>query len=245
MPRKLGLSHKKSHSKSVATTCSSDVPCEVATQTDDRTVLCEVATQTDDRTETIDASTQTDDIPNLLRQTVSYNNVATPTNVTNALHLMSPMPGSCVVQYPIEIFYLLKLESLYQLKQRLQNAKCLDNWFVLPGEIHSEVVKLVKIDEKNVFTVEVLSDLQWDVVVPNKQLFSDSFNSVSLPSTITTIKDLQFVLSFLSDCTICSGNADPKFALIVAKSKGIFKDRSGLSVNLWLYNCYKKSLDYI
>ena len=123
---------------------------------------------------------------------------------------MSPLPASCVVQYPLEIFYSLKLESVYQLKQRLQNTKCLDNWFPLRDEISSEVVKLVKIDERKVFTVEALSDLQWNVVVPNKCLFPNMFNG--LPSTITTIKDLQLVLSFLSGCTICSGNADPKFA---------------------------------
>ena len=224
MPHRLGLSHKKTHRKSVAATCesdSSDVPCEVATQTDDS------------RMETVDATIQTDDTPGFIV------NCSRTVTQADALHLMSPLPGSCVVQYPLEIFCSLKLESVYQLKQRLQNTKCLNNWFPLRDEISSEVVKLVKIDERKVFTVEVLSDLQWNAVVPNKHLFPNMFNG--LPSTITTIKDLQLVLSFLSGCTICSGNADPKFAPIVAKSKGIFKDRTGMldclyTVAIMIYN---------
>jgi len=126
-------------------------------------------------------------------------------------------------------YFILKLESVHQLKLRLQNTKCLDNWFALHSEIDSEVVKLVKIDEWNVFTVEVSSNLQWNVVVPNKKFFPHMFNG--LPSTITTMSDLQFVLNFLSGCTICSGNVDPKFAPIVAKSEGIFRDRTGLLTN--------------
>ena len=53
MPRRLGLSHKKTHQKSVESD-SSDVPCEVATQTDDS------------RMETLDATTQTDDTPGFI-----------------------------------------------------------------------------------------------------------------------------------------------------------------------------------
>ena len=57
--------------------------------------------------------------------------------------------------------------------------------------------------------MEVLSDLQWNVVVPNKRLIPNNIMFNGLPSTITTIKDLQLVLNFLNGCTICSGNADP------------------------------------
>lgn len=152
-------------------------------------VPCEVATQTDDsRMETVDATTQTDDTPGC-----TVNCSRTVIQVDD-LHVMSPMPASCVVQYPLEIFYSLKLESVYQLKQHLQNTKCLDNWFPLRDDISSEVVKLVKIDERKVYMVEVSSDLQWNVVVPNKRLFPNMFNG--LPSTITIIKDLQLVLKF-------------------------------------------------
>ena len=90
MPCKVGLSHKKTHRKSVAATCesdNSDVPCEVATQTDDS------------RMETVDVTTQTDDTPG------STVNCVAEVTQANALHVMSPMPGSCVIQYPLEIFY--------------------------------------------------------------------------------------------------------------------------------------------
>lgn len=44
-----------------------------------------------------------------------------------------------------------------------------------------------------------------------------------------------FTIDFgiLDQCTICQGNPDPKFAPIVAHSKGIFRDRSGLKVNAY------------
>ena len=198
---------------------------DVATQTDstnDNGGFVDTTVQTDDlaEVETIDAMTQTDEIQSL---TVSICGAATPQ--TNALHLMSPMPGSCVIQYPVEIFYSLKLESVYQLKQRLRNARCIDNWFVLPGDIQSEVVKLVKMDNKQIFTLEVLPTLHWAVCIPNNRLRSSCFKE--LPTTITTITQLQSILNFFSKCMICSGNADPKFAPVVAKCKGVFKDRSG------------------
>ena len=59
MPRKVGLSHKKTH----RVTCesdSSDVPCEVATQTDDS------------RVETVDATTQTYDIAGFTEHKYTY-----------------------------------------------------------------------------------------------------------------------------------------------------------------------------
>lgn len=188
MPRKFRLSHKKSHYRNVsAETSNSDASCDVYTQTDDERDIVDVTTQTDsvdvtivddddrsyvdaavqtdmgDERKTVNVTTQTDEIQNLA---VSSCSRATPQ--ADALHLMSPMPGSCVIQYPLEIFYSLKLESVYQLNQRLRNAKCIDNWFVLPSDIQSEVIKLVKIDDRKVFTLEVLPDLQWVVCVPNK-----------------------------------------------------------------------------
>ena len=151
--------------------------------------------------ETVDANTQTEEIQS---RTTSSCGRATPQ--TDTLHLMSPMPGSCVIRYPLEIFYSLKLESVYQLKQRLRNARCIDNWFVLPSDVQSDVLKLVKMDDKQVFTVEVLPNLQWAVCIPNNQLKSSCFKE--LPSTITAITQLQSILKFFSECTICSGNAD-------------------------------------
>ena len=224
MPRKLHLSHKKSHSTTVSADHSnSGTAFDVCTQT-----------STDDERDTVDANTQTEEIQS---RTTSSCGRATPQ--TDTLHLMSPMPGSCVIRYPLEIFYSLKLESVYQLKQRLRNARCIDNWFVLPSDVQSDVLKLVKMDDKQVFTVEVLPNLQWAVCIPNNQLKSSCFKE--LPSTITAITQLQSILKFFSECTICSGNADPKFAPVVAKCKGLFKYRSGQLIYL-LYKAKKLSV---
>lgn len=236
MPRKLRLSHKKSHCTNVsAENSSSDTAIDVCTQTDDERNTIDVTTQTDDADVSIDddgdgdderdfvnAAVQTDDFD--LNPTVSTYSMTTP-QADTVVDLMSPMPGSCIIQYPIEIFYSLKLESVYQLKQRLRNAKCIDKWFVLSSDVQSEVVKLVKMDDRQVFTVEVLPNLQWAVCIPNNRLLSSYFKE--LPTTITAITQLQSILNFFDECKICSGNADPKFAPIVAKCKGLFKDRSG------------------
>ena len=176
----------------------------------------------------MDAMTQTDEI-----QSLTMSSCGTATTQMDTLHLMSPMPGSCVIRYPLEIFYSLKLESVYQLKQRLRNARCIDNWFVLSSDVQSEVVKSVKMDDKQVFTVEVLPSLQSAVCIPNNRLTSSCFKE--LPTTITAITQLQSILNFFSECMICSGNADPKFAPVVAKCKGLFKDRSGQLI----YQLYK------
>jgi len=56
------------------------------------------------------------------------------------------------------------------------------------------------------------------------------------------ITELQCILSFVSECTICSGNADPKFAPIVAKCKGLFKDRSGQPIIMYNRNTHQVKL---
>ena len=102
MPCKLGLSYKESHIKNFVATCCSDVTCEVVTQTDDY------------RTQTVDATTQTDDIPSLPGITVNSSSriVTRP----DTLHLLSPMPGSCVVQYPLVQVRVLEQGFLWILK---------------------------------------------------------------------------------------------------------------------------------
>ena len=76
-----------------------DATTQTDSTTDDDGGLVDANVQTDDLAEvdTVDEMTQTDEIQSL---TMSICGTATPQ--TNALHLMSSIPG--VIQYPIEIF---------------------------------------------------------------------------------------------------------------------------------------------
>ena len=165
MPRKFRLVHKKSH--------SGDVPAgtpksrDMYTQTDNERDAVDVTTQTESDGDCVDASVQTD-MDNESETVMTQTEDLTLNSCSRAMcDIMSPMPGSCVIQYPLEIFYSLKLESVYQLKQRLRSARCIDNWFVLPDDIQAETIKLVKIDDRNVFTIEILPNLLWAACIPN------------------------------------------------------------------------------
>ena len=125
MPRKFRLVHKKSH--------SGDVPAgtpkshDMYTQTDNERDAVDVTTQTESDGDCVDASVQTD-MYNESETVMTQTEDLTLNSCSSAMcDIMSPMPGSCGIQYPLEIFYSLKLESVYQLKQRLRSARCIDN----------------------------------------------------------------------------------------------------------------------
>jgi len=217
MPRKFQLSTKKSH-RSVSKNCGG---------VDDASAPPLETVETSVTVQTVDVSTQTDDT--LLQSVQPHSN--TPLRGTNFLetNIMSPLVGSRIIQMPINLFYSLTVKSLSQLQQRLQNARCIDGWFVLPSDVSCKSLKLVKISDQVVYTVEICEDLQWSVCLPNSRLSLGAkiFQGKDLPLIITSISDLQKLLLFLSRCTICCGNADTKFAPVVAKCKGIFKDKTG------------------
>ena len=61
----------------------------------------------------MDASVQTD-MDNESETVMTQTEYLTVNSCSRATcDIMSPMPGSCVIQYPLEIFYSLKLESDY------------------------------------------------------------------------------------------------------------------------------------
>ena len=219
MPRKFQYTTKKSHRFASKNHGGEDNA--VATQVET------VETTETAQTTSSDVSTQTDDT--LVGATEPHS--VTPLRGTTGMetHLMSPLVGSRIIQLPINMFYSLTVKSLSQLQQRLQNTRCIDGWFILPCDISCNLLKLVKISDQVIYTVEISDDLQWSVCLPNSCLFVGAkiFQGKGLLPRITSISDLQTLLLFLSQCTICCGNADTKFAPVVAKCKGIFKDRTG------------------
>lgn len=79
------------------------------------------------------------------------------------------------------------------MKQRLRSDRYIDNWFVLPDDLQAETIKLVKIDGRNVFIIEILPNLLWAACIPNSRLLSNHFKQ--LPSTISTITELRCILN--------------------------------------------------
>ena len=145
-----------------------------------------------------------------------------------AQHLMSPLPGSHIIQIPIKFFFDQSISSLTQLHSRLLNLKCLQNWFLMANSsLPVTKIQLVSVSGQNVFTMEISQELQWSLLIGDRCVLSSSSVFQSVPSTITSLEDLRSIVTYVDKCSVCKGNADPRFMPLVAKSKGLFKDRSG------------------
>lgn len=209
-----GVAHSSTQTDQASETMSTqtdsvdtcDVPCNISSQTDKKDT-CDVAIQT--------AKEQPSDQPNLL----------------------TPLPFSATVKVDIDLFYSLGIVNINQLQRRLSCMKCIyGNWFLVPARLEADKLQIVRLSQQQLqcsFVVEVFEDLKWSLQLPSQQLSpSTSLVLKHLPEAVTSVFVLRSVLMFLDQCTICQGNPDPKFAPIVAHSKGIFKDRSGKSLSV-------------
>ena len=143
-------------------------------------------------------------------------------------HLMSPMPGSCIVQIPIDIFFSQRFTTLNQLQARLASLKCIGNWFLLSGINSDGNIQLVRVgSNQEVMSLVITNKLEWSLHISNCWLSSSAKIFQHLPSVLSCIKDLHTFTTFIESCRICKGNGDPKFAPLVARNKGTFMDRSG------------------
>ena len=96
---------------------------------------------------------------------------------------------------------------------------------------------------KHPFVVSVYSDCSWDIAYDNHKIdchYSEAFGNVV--STITCVNDVVVLLKVLDDCTLCHGNQDDKFDGLTTHYKGVFKDKSGLSLPLITSVTYCTSL---
>lgn len=73
------------------------------------------------------------------------------------------------------------------------------------------------------FTIEVMEGMEWLLQLPSGSLSQSLHVLQNMLEKITTQNDLMSILTFLDQCTICKGNANPKFAPIVAQCKGILR----------------------
>lgn len=107
--------------------------------------------------------------------------------------------------------------------------KCIKNWFLLSCDLEPTVcnVKLVKVCEKIVITLEVTTSMQWFVSFPTLRIDCTDAKFNDLPSIIASITDLKKILTYLNESRLCTGIADPRFAPVTSKCKGSFKDKSG------------------
>jgi len=89
-------------------------------------------------------------------------------------------------------------------------------------------IQLVRVDGGNVLTLEISEKLHWELHIGCNCVPSSSDFFQSIPSVVSSLHNLKDIVSYIDKCTVCRGNADPKFAPIVAKYKGVFKDKTGM-----------------
>ena len=245
MPRKRRLTAWKRHSSFNKTDASSNVdPVDdrtysIETQTDPVKVLpsspevCTISIQTDS-VEICATETQTD-----LKVLPSSPELYTVGIQTDAMkicaaeetvpfeNLLTPLAHSLFVSVPLQYFFEMKVQSTVHLSKLLNSMKCIENWFVLSQETECSSLKLVKVSDNNVLTLEISSDMCWSISLPRTRIdcFASQFDS--LCSSITCVKNFQGILKFINHLKLCVGIADPQFAPVTAKCKGIFTDRSG------------------
>lgn len=142
--------------------------------------------------------------------------------------MLTPIHNLQIVSIPLHYYFSVKLTPVIQLSNCLRKVKCTEDWFMLLCEIDSCEVKLVKIIEHATLTLKVTADLQWSVHFPNKQTLSKTNQLCNLPTIITFLSDLKAILIFLNQWKLCLGIVDTRFAPVISKCKGIFRDIAGI-----------------
>lgn len=89
------------------------------------------------------------------------------------------------------------------------------------------------IDEGNVqlaLSIVIHNDLSWHARANGCKVPSNNPEFSSKQQVIASVTDVQEIIDFLDSCTVCGGNADTKYAALVAKRNGIFVDFSGIII---------------
>lgn len=253
---KFRLSHRKQSRKSSETSIDHVTVTDAFTQTedylsDDHTI--DACTQTDISTDhgVMDSCTQTDisndygvmddaytqteqefEVTHVSSgiQTAEMSSLATLSmRKDHEQHLMSPVTESRIVRIPLHIFFDQKICSLSQLHGRLVSLKIMENWFLVASQPGSSI-QMVRVNGQDVFTLEITDELKWFVHIASNCLPSISNIFHHLPSSVTSLQDIKSIVTYINTCSVCKGNRDPKFTPLVAKCKGVFKDRSGMYI---------------
>ena len=143
-------------------------------------------------------------------------------------HLMSPLPGCRIVKIPLEIFLSQRILTLSQLHNRLVSLKCIQNWFLMGCSSQMVTsIQLMRVSGHDVMTMDICDSLRWSLSIAGNCVPSSSLVFKSVPSIVTSLDGLKEIVIYIDRCTVCKGNADPRFMPLVNKCKGVFKDRSG------------------
>ena len=205
---------------------------DASTQTDipDDCDSMDAYTQTDirDDCDSMDTSTQTE-------QQFQVTPVAT-LSMQKEEHLMSPVAQSRIVHIPLNIFFCQRIHSLRQLHSRLVSLRIIENWFLVATQPGSKI-QLCRVDGQDVFTLEITDELKWFLHIASTCLPSVSNIFQQLPSFVTSLQDIKSIVTYINTCSVCKGNGDPKFTPLVAKCKGVLKDRSGEFLCSWCGTC--------
>ena len=73
-------------------------------------------------------------------------------------NLLTPVAHSLFISVPLQYFYKITVHSTIHLSKLLSSMKCIENWFVLSRESKDSKLKLVRVSDKSVLTLEITSD---------------------------------------------------------------------------------------
>ena len=84
----------------------------------------------------------------------------------------------------------------------------------------------------------IKKDFTWSIHCKESQIPPDSDLCSSIPNIISSLSSCKFALELIDSFTLCQGNADKKFALLVEQRKGVFTSADGKLEYPVVYNYY-------
>ena len=78
------------------------------------------------------------------------------------------------------------------------------------------------------FSLTIEGDLTWKLHVFGVLVPPHSCICGSTPDTLSTVCDVQSLLTKVNSSVVCTGNPDSRFTEMVVKRKGVIMDRAGM-----------------
>lgn len=77
-----------------------------------------------------------------------------------------------------------------------------------------------------VYSLQIQEDFTWDMYVRQEHMAASSPLALLLP-TVCSVSEVVELLCQIDNCTICIGNPDDKYSVLIASRKGTFMDSTG------------------
>jgi len=153
------------------------------------------------------------------------------------------------VSIPKEYYLNVIVRSLDSLKRKIEAScvpaglftsyrlKCYDSklpgWINTTSQLSSSTLCLVKLgcshagEPEVVKSLIVQDDLTWYINVKTQRINSNRTILATLPQSVNSLSCLNEILAVVDTCTMCLGNDDENFRVLVTAKKHGFTDASG------------------